>query len=55
MTGSIILGIMFGMELQPENDPNVILAEKALHSMAAVGNVGSYMGLSLSTITCERC
>ncbi|EKM55856.1 uncharacterized protein PHACADRAFT_256765 [Phanerochaete carnosa HHB-10118-sp] len=43
MTGSIILGITFGMELLPENDPYVTLAEKALHAMAEVGNVGSYM------------
>ena len=43
-TASIILGIVFGMELQPKNDPYVAMAEKALNGMAAVGNVGSYMG-----------
>lgn len=43
MTGAIILGITFGMELQPENDPFVALAEEALHAMAQVGNVGSYI------------
>ena len=44
MTGSIILGVTFGMNIQPDNDPHIALAEKALHSMAMVGNVGSYMG-----------
>lgn len=48
MAGSIILGVTFGMEVKPENDPYVLLAEKALQSMAAVGNVGSYMGTPLS-------
>ena len=48
MAGSNILGVTFGMELQPEDDPYVLLAETALHSMAAVGNVGSYVGTSRS-------
>ncbi|GJE97958.1 cytochrome P450 [Phanerochaete sordida] len=43
MTASIILGIVFGMELQPNSDPYVAMAEKALNGMASVGNVGSYM------------
>ena len=44
MTASIILGITFGMEIEPVNDPYVSMAEQALHAMAEVGNVGSYMG-----------
>lgn len=44
MTGSTILGITYGIDVKPKDDPFVLLAEKALHSMAAVGNVGAYMG-----------
>ena len=43
-TGSTILGITYGIDVQLKDDPFVLLAEKALHSMAAVGNVGAYMG-----------
>lgn len=50
MTGSIILGITFGIDVQPQNDPHIVLAETALQSMAAVGNVGSYMGKCTSRI-----
>ncbi|EKM55855.1 uncharacterized protein PHACADRAFT_209373 [Phanerochaete carnosa HHB-10118-sp] len=42
MTASMILGVTYGMELHTDNDPYVILAEKAVHSMAATGNMGSY-------------
>lgn len=45
MTAAVILGVVFGMEVQPD-DPHVLLAEEALHSLAMVGNPGSYMGKS---------
>lgn len=48
MAGSAILGITFGFEIQPHNDPYVVLAEKALHSMAMVTNSGSYVGKPLT-------
>lgn len=44
MGGSIILGSTFGIDVQGENDPYITTAEKALHSLAVVGNAGSYMG-----------
>ena len=44
MTGSTILGITYGIDVKLKSDPFILLAEKALRSMAAVGNVGSYMG-----------
>lgn len=44
MTGSTILGITYGIDVKPKDDPFILLAERALHSMAAVGNVGAYMG-----------
>ncbi|EKM55820.1 uncharacterized protein PHACADRAFT_209340 [Phanerochaete carnosa HHB-10118-sp] len=43
MAAAVILGITFGMEVQPENDPYVNTAEKAMHAMAMVTNPGSYM------------
>ena len=49
MTGSIILGITFGMEVQPRDDPYVLLAEKALHTIAVAGNVGAYLGTFASS------
>ncbi|GJE97951.1 cytochrome P450 [Phanerochaete sordida] len=40
--GSSILGITFGIEVRPDNDPYVKTAEKALQSLAKIVNVGAY-------------
>lgn len=56
MTGAIILGSTFGIEVESLDDPYVVVAEEALHSMAMTGNMGSYMGayaVQLS-ISCYR-
>ena len=44
MTAAEILGITYGIDINSLDDEYVTTAEKALHSLAAVGNVGSYMG-----------
>ena len=43
MAGAAILGITFGIEIESMEDPYIVIAEKALHSIASVGNVGAYM------------
>ena len=50
MTGSIILGITYGIDIQANDDPYIILAEKAIDSAVAVGNVGTYMGAPLKFV-----
>lgn len=52
--GSIILGVTFGMEIQPKNDPYIILAEKALHAIIVAGNIGAYMGTLFYFTICNR-
>ncbi|KZT03231.1 cytochrome P450 [Laetiporus sulphureus 93-53] len=43
MAGALIVGVAYGLEVQPQNDPYVATAEKALHAMAMAGNAGSYL------------
>ena len=47
MTGAIIIGVTYGLDVQQENDPNVLLAEKAIFSMAMTGVAGTYLGTAL--------
>nr|BAL05171.1 cytochrome P450 [Phanerodontia chrysosporium] len=42
LSGSSILGIIYGIEVQQDHDPFVETAEKALQCLAAVINAGSY-------------
>ena len=44
MGAAAILGVTFGMEVQPKNDPYVEIAEKAMHAMAMCANAGAYLG-----------
>ena len=44
MTGAIILGISFGIDVTSDDDPYITGAETALHSLAMTGNIGSYTG-----------
>lgn len=48
LTGAIIIGVTYGLDVQQENDPNVLLAEKAIFSMAATGVAGTYLGTQLT-------
>ncbi|KAF5358754.1 hypothetical protein D9758_008596 [Tetrapyrgos nigripes] len=41
--GTTILSIAYGIEVQPENDPFIDTAERALHAVAAAINSGSYV------------
>jgi hypothetical protein len=43
MAGTTILSITYGIEVQPENDPFVEIAEESLHAMACTANAGSYL------------
>ncbi|GJE96580.1 cytochrome P450 [Phanerochaete sordida] len=43
LTGAIIIGVTYGLDVQQENDPNVLLAEKAIFSMAMTGVAGTYL------------
>ncbi|KAF5334000.1 hypothetical protein D9758_017535 [Tetrapyrgos nigripes] len=43
MAGNTILSIAYGIEVQPENDPFIDIAEKALHAAALTVNSGSYL------------
>lgn len=45
LTGAIIIGVTYGLDVKQENDPNVLLAEKAIFSMAATGVAGTYLGM----------
>ncbi|KAF8654799.1 hypothetical protein AX16_003368 [Volvariella volvacea WC 439] len=43
MTGEIIFSTGYGIDIKPEGDPWVELAERCLVSAATAGNVGSYL------------
>ncbi|KAI8996249.1 cytochrome P450 [Trametes punicea] len=43
MAGSLILGIVYGIDVQPKNDPYIATAETALHAMSMAGNAGAYL------------
>ncbi|EKM58595.1 uncharacterized protein PHACADRAFT_89562, partial [Phanerochaete carnosa HHB-10118-sp] len=44
MSAVTILDVTYGMETQHDNDPYIVLAEKATHSITRAGTPGSYMG-----------
>nr|BED42963.1 cytochrome P450 monooxygenase [Trametes versicolor] len=43
MAGSLILGVAYGIDVQPKNDPYIATAETALHAMSMAGNAGAYV------------
>ncbi|KAI0659485.1 cytochrome P450 [Cubamyces menziesii] len=43
MAGSLILGVAYGIDVQPKNDPYIATAETALHAMSMAGNAGAYL------------
>ncbi|KAH9834604.1 cytochrome P450 [Rhodofomes roseus] len=43
MAGSLIIGVAYGLDVQPKDDPYVATAERALHAMAMAGNAGSFL------------
>ncbi|CDO75710.1 hypothetical protein BN946_scf184493.g8 [Trametes cinnabarina] len=43
MAGSLILGVAYGIDVQPKNDPYIATAETALHAMSKAGNAGAYL------------
>lgn len=47
MAGSLIISVSYGLDVQPQDDPYIATAEKALHAMSMAGNAGSYLVDSL--------
>ncbi|KAJ7166937.1 cytochrome P450 [Mycena filopes] len=47
MAGMVILSSVYGIDIDPEDDPHVAVSEKALHAMAMTGNRGSFLVDSL--------
>ncbi|KAF7358844.1 Cytochrome p450 [Mycena sanguinolenta] len=47
MAGMIILSTVYGIDIQPEDDPYIDISERALHAMACTGNRGSFLVDSL--------
>lgn len=47
MTGSLIMRITYGIDVQPQNDPYITTAEAALRSLASAGNAGAFLGMSI--------
>ncbi|TBU24926.1 cytochrome P450, partial [Dichomitus squalens] len=43
MAGSLILGVTYGIDVQPSNDPYIATAETALHAISMAGNAGAYL------------
>lgn len=54
MSGSIILAIAYGINVQPHNDPNIEAAEKMMYVLETVGIPGSFLVVSpmISWISC---
>ena len=47
LAGSVILAITYGINVLPKDDPYVDIAERALATLNATGNTGSYLGKAL--------
>ncbi|KAJ6548697.1 cytochrome P450 [Mycena capillaripes] len=47
MSGMVILSTVYGIDVQPEDDPHIDISEQALHAMASTGNRGSFLVDSL--------
>lgn len=44
MAGYNILGIIYGMDIEPEGDSNLTLVEESVHILSTFGNAGTYLG-----------
>ena len=44
MAGAITLSIVYAIDVKPEGDPIVDVAEKGTESLIEIGNAGSYLG-----------
>ena len=50
MAGSVMIGISYGIKVDPMNDPIIEIAEKAVDSVTEIGNTGSYLGMITNEI-----
>lgn len=45
MTGAAILGVVYGVDVQPSGDPLIELVEKAMEIFSTVISPGSFIGM----------
>lgn len=50
MAGSLILSITYGINVLPQDDPYIAIAERALTTLNACANAGSYLGEIRQTV-----
>ncbi|KAJ6548755.1 hypothetical protein B0H19DRAFT_1074572 [Mycena capillaripes] len=43
MSGMVILSTVYGLDVQPQDDPYIDISEQALYAMARTGNRGSFL------------
>ena len=55
MAGSTILSVTYGIKVLPKEDPFITIAERALNTLNACANPGSYMGKSRATLLSFLC
>lgn len=46
MTGEIIMGVAYGIDVTSQDDPYIVMAENAMTSFAVAGNAGASLGKS---------
>ena len=45
MAGAIILGVMYGMDIDSSDSGGYLsIVKRAIHSITEIGNTGSYLG-----------
>lgn len=54
MSGSTIMDITYGFDVQDEQNPFLILAERAADAAVQSGNAGSYLGTSAAFLQLNR-
>lgn len=53
MAGSLILSITYGINVKPKDDPYIAIAERALSTLNACANTGSYLGKDVDLCSCD--
>lgn len=53
MAGSLILSITYGINVQPKDDPYIAIAERALYTLNACANTGTYLGKGIVSNFCN--
>lgn len=53
MAGALILYIRYGIVVEPENDPYIAIAEKAVHAISEAGSAGAYLVDAFPICKCQ--